>query len=181
MYTCSFSCQVFLSEALTRLLHGGSCADDAEIQAQLEQDRNFGSFYDRQSSFYIGFHLSLSCSTTQIIQTATTWSFIAAFILAGLIQAAMLRQTLATYKNQLQRLHKGDRRFLPDANLPVSSSIANGLSFGGFLIAYAIAGWIIHSIVIIVVFLLITFLIVLPLPVDGWYCGSPCLFLSLAC
>ncbi len=63
---------------------------------------------------------------------------------------------------------EGDRQFLPDTKIDSTYAVANGLKFGGFLIAHTLVGCLVVSIMFILFFLFVTFTIVLPLPVKGF-------------
>jgi hypothetical protein len=144
--------------------HGNSRTDCDET-ANADGSATFGSAYENSVSFSLGLHLS--CATTRIIVKATTGAFISAFIIGTIIQCVSVYFTFFAYRENVLALHRGDRRHLPLESLPPTQIINNGLKLGGYLVAYTLVGWMLASFVFIVLFLFITFAIILPLPVDG--------------
>ena len=138
---------------------------DCDDFSSADGSADFGSAYEGSTSISLSLHLS--CATTRIIVKATTGCFIAAFAIGALIELVFVYFTMASYREHVLALHRGDRRHLPLKDLTPTQVVNNGLKLGGFLVAYTVVGWILASLVFILLFLFITFTVVLPFPVDG--------------
>eukprot|EP00048_Salpingoeca_helianthica_P009156 m.131534 g.131534 ORF g.131534 m.131534 type:complete len:1022 (+) comp14793_c0_seq7:45-3110(+) len=122
--------------------------------------------YDRvafTAQIQAGFGFGLGCRVNELLINSVSACIATALAVAAIVQLASLYFVSVSYENQLLRLHRGDTRFLPEAQPDSATVVVNAVRFTGFFIGYFLTGCFAVFLVVLLVALAITGLMVLPL------------------